>query len=104
MSFIKVEITAEPIEQGRSYQDKQTGFTKQTAAKQKAYLHAGLAYPTPFSVAVPEAGPYRPGFYLLAGDCFKPGQFGLDFRMNKLELVSIDDALASAKPPVVKAA
>ncbi|MDE8651889.1 single-stranded DNA-binding protein [Novosphingobium album (ex Liu et al. 2023)] len=102
MNFIHVEITAEPIEPGRTFTDKQTGMVRPAQPKQKAYLWSGGSYPIPFTVNVPASGPYRPGRYLMAGDVFKPGQYGLEFRAIKLELVALDEGVKQAgeKPKV----
>ncbi len=89
-----VEITDEPVIAGRAYPDKQTGMMKPGISKQSAYLHTGARYPIPFKIMVPDAGPYRPGHYLLAGDVFKPGDFdGLKFFDRGLALVSLADAI-----------
>ena len=48
----------------------------------------------PFKIIVPDAGPYRPGAYLLAGESFKPGDWdGLKFSDRNLQLVPVADAL-----------
>lgn len=109
-AVIYVEVSDEPIVAGRPFTDKQTGMTRPPISKQNAYLHAGMRYPVPFKVIVPESGPYRPGCYLLAGETFKPGEWdGLKFSDRNLELVPIADALAElgrvgGKPPLSAAA
>ncbi|PHK28015.1 hypothetical protein VF14_35420 [Nostoc linckia z18] len=104
--FVFVEITAEPVIQGNPIQDKQTGYMKPGIARQNAYMHQGLAYPLPFKVKVPESGPYRPGRYLITGEVFKTGQYGLDYRGADLALTSFEDAakLIAQKPASVAAA
>lgn len=91
--FIHVEIVNEPVIQGKPYQDKSTGMLKPAQVKQNAYLHCGRAFPLPFTVKVPDAGPYRPGKYLMTGDVFKTGEWGLDYRGMDLVLVPFDDAV-----------
>jgi hypothetical protein len=103
--FLFIEITAEPIIPGKSYQNKQTGMMNAPVAKQNAYLHSGRAYPLPFTVKVPEAGPYRPGRYLFAGEVFKTGEYGLDYRGSELQLCSFEDAVRlMTEKPALKAA
>lgn len=101
-----VEISAEPIVQGGPIQDKATGMLKPGIARQNAYMHQGLAYPLPFKVKVPESGPYRPGRYLIAGEVFKTGQYGLDYRGADVALVPFEDAakFIAQKPASVAAA
>jgi hypothetical protein len=98
--FVFVEITSEPVVQGNPIQDKTTGYMKPGIARQNAYLHQGLAYPLPFKVKVPESGPYKPGRYLMSGEVFKTGQYGLDYRGADLALVAFEDAakLIATKP------
>jgi len=94
-ALILVEITDEPIISGRPFTDKSTGMTRPPFAKQAAYLHSGARYPIPFKIMVPEAGPYRPGMYLLGGETFKPGEWdGLKFSDRNLQLVAAADAVA----------
>ncbi|AXB79776.1 hypothetical protein [Novosphingobium sp. P6W] len=104
--FLFVEITPEAIIPGKSYQDKATGMMRPAQAKQNAYLHSGKAYPLPFMVKVPESGPYKPGRYLMTGEVFKTGEYGLDYRGSELQLCSFDDAAAiiTGKPAIQKAA
>lgn len=109
-ALIYVEVADEPVITGRPYQDKSTGVTKPAISKQHAYLHLGARYPVPFKTIVPESGPYRPGFYLLGGPVFKPGDYdGLAFFDRALELVPIAEAakalgtLAPAAPKLAAA-
>lgn len=89
-----VEISDEPIIAGRPFTDKQTGMTRPAISKQAAYLHTGARYPVPFKIIVPDAGPYRPGAYLLAGEVFKPGEYdGLKFFDRALQLVPVAEAM-----------
>lgn len=92
--MIYISIEDEPIEAGKPYTDQRTGMTSIRPGKQNAYLHQGAAYPTPFKINVDDrTGPLRPGRYALAGNPFQPGQFGLDFRSNKIELVPLEEAI-----------
>lgn len=104
MTFIHVEIANEPVIEGKPFQDKATGMMKPGTAKQNAYLHDGKRYPTPFQIKVPEKGPYRPGYYLMTGEVFKPGQYGLDYRGADLTLTAFEEAAkfiaSAAKQPV----
>lgn len=88
-----VIITDEPVQQGAPVQDKATGYMKPGIARQNAYLDQGLAFPLPFKVKVPESGPYRPGKYLMTGEVFKTGQYGLDYRGADLKLIAFEDAV-----------
>ena len=93
-ALLYVEITDEALIPGRPYTDKATGVTRPAIAKQNAYLHTEARYPVPFKAIVPEAGPYRPGLYLLGGDVFKPGEYdGLKFFDRALQLVPVADAI-----------
>lgn len=103
--FLFVEITAEAIIAARPFQDTKTGMMKPGQAKQNAYLHSGKAYPLPFTVKVPESGPYKPGRYLMTGEVFKTGEYGLDYRGAELQLCAFEDALKliSEKPRLAAA-
>ncbi len=104
-ALIVVEITDEPVVAGRPYADKTTGQLKPAISKQNAYLHSGARYPVPFKIIVPEAGPYRPGSYLLSGDVFKPGEYdGLKFFDRALQLVPVADAVRQLSGPAPKLA
>lgn len=104
--FLFVEITPEAIIPAKSFQDKSTGMMKPGQAKQNAYLHSGKAYPLPFMVKVPDAGPYKPGRYLMTGEVFKTGEYGLDYRGSELQLCAFEDAAAiiNSKPAIKQAA
>lgn len=99
-SVLVVEVTDEALDEIKPYTDKTTGMTRPGKTKQRCYLHTGARHPVPFKVSVPEAGPYRPGMYVLAGvDIFKPGDFdGLKFSDRTLELVSVTDAIEQMRP------
>lgn len=78
------------------WNDKKTGERK-FRTRQKAYIHGGGAYPVPFKVDVDQlAGPYRPGFYLLAGDAFKLGDYeALELSDRTYKLMPIEDAVTA---------
>lgn len=103
---LHVEVLDEAIEPGRNYTDKSNGMQKLLPGKQKAYLWNGIsAYPIPFKMDVdPVGGPFRPGFYLIAGECFSPGEYDrLKFDSRKFQLIPMDiaiGALSGAKPKV----
>lgn len=110
-ALVLIEVSDEAIEAGRPFTDKSTGMVKPAVAKQKCYLHSGNRYPVGFKQRVDDAsGPHRPGFYLLAGDVFKPGEYdGLKFNDRQLQLVPLaQDVLVQLgeliKPPVSKVA
>lgn len=92
-----IEITPEPIEPGATYEGRTS------PSKQHAYLHQDQHYPMPFKLNVDDnAGPHKPGFYMLAGKCFQPGQYGLDFRGKQIRLIPMADAVAAlGKHPAV---
>lgn len=97
---IYVEVSNEPLIQGKPYTDKNTGMTRPAISKQNCYLHTGARYPVPFKLAVqPETGPLRPGFYLIGGtEAFKPGEYdGLKFWDRGVLLVPVADALAALR-------
>lgn len=103
---LHVEILDEPIEPGRNFTDKTTGMQKLLPGKQKAYLWNGTAaYPVPFKLEVdPAQGPFRPGLYMIAGECFGPGEYDrLKFDNRKFQLIPMDlaiGALSGVKPKV----
>jgi len=70
-SVVRVEITDEPTIAGRS--GVKDGKPWNIPTKQPAYLWQGDRYPTRLEFPVPESGPYKPGFYVLAGTPFKTG-------------------------------
>lgn len=91
---IFVEITPEPLIPGRTGTAQKTGQPYVIPPKQKAYFHNASHYPIGGEVAVQDAlGPYRPGFYLIAGPCLKAGQYGVDFLDREVILVPIADAI-----------
>lgn len=110
-----VEITDEPVSPGRNWTDPKTGMIKPLPSTQRAYLWTGGTYPEAnFDVEVPDSGPYRPGFYLLAGSSLrvsmrKETKGDIQFNKYGVELVCIADALkqldddplrvATGKPP-----
>lgn len=98
MNIVHVEITDEPIENARSYvKDGKSGLIP---AKQKAYIHQGTRYPLEIEIALENnAAPHRPGFYLLAGECFQKagtqrGYVVTSFNERNLRLVPVEEALA----------
>lgn len=97
-NLVYIEIADEPIIPGSVYDGKAR------PSRQNAYAHTGKRHPLPFTVKVPDNGPYRPGRYLIAGDVFKTGQFGLEFRTGNMELVEIGEALKALNGPALKAA
>lgn len=72
MNVVVIEVSENVIQQPRPWTDPKTNVVKIMDGKQAAYIHQGDVYPLvteiPFSQ---EAGPYRPGRYLLAGRCFQ---------------------------------
>lgn len=85
--MIFIEITDEPIATSRPFSDKTTGETKPGRSRQNAYIHQGDRYPLKTMIAVPDAGPYRPGNYLIGGALFSSGtaktQSGGDYAVLK---------------------
>ena len=107
-SLIRVEITDEPLATFPARPKKDGSGMTAPRSKQKAYLHQGNAYPTPFEISVAgEASPYKPGMYLLGGQVFSPGEWNsLKFNDRELDLVPVSDALAElgrAKPKLAAA-
>lgn len=94
-----VEIGLEPHTPPRPWTDRQTGMQKMLPGSQKAYIHQGAKYPVQIAIDVPvDAQPLKPGFYLLAGECFTAGDYGRPaFSSRNLELVPLDDAIAGFK-------
>lgn len=98
-----VEIDDSPIIPAKT--GTYEGQTRHTPAKQQAFMWGGRKYPLPFTIKVPDEGPYRPGRYLVAGDVFQTGQFGLDFRTGNMRLTPVEEALAQlSETPKLKAA
>lgn len=83
-----VEVGDDPLIPASEYDGKPR------PARQHAYLHLAMKYPLPFTMPVPDEGPARPGLYLIAGNCFRTAQYGLDFVAKELRLVPLDTALA----------
>jgi len=105
MNIVRVEIASEPVIPGKSGISQKTNKPYTIPTKQKAYMHGVARYPVEFEVAVQEEnGPYRPGFYLLGGECFVTDQYGLQFSDRDLILVSFDDAAKQLVEPKAKAA
>lgn len=102
--IVRVEVTDEKIIPGRSGTNERGAYT--IPAKHVAYLWQGDRYPTRIEIAVPETGPLKPGFYLLAGKCFTVGDYGrLKFSDRELALVSVEDVgKFLAEKPALKAA
>lgn len=89
---IIVEVAADPIIPARSGTTK-GGSRYEIPPKQKAYFHNVSRYPVEGEVVVPDLGSYRPGLYLLAGECFTPGQYGLQFDDRAAQLIPLEDAM-----------
>jgi len=87
-SVAVIEVADEPIIPGGVYDGEQR------PSKQQGYLHQQMKYPTPFRFNVPEEGPVQPGWYMIAGNAFQPGQYGLDFRGKELRFLPLADGLA----------
>lgn len=102
MKAIVIEIGTEPVKPGRSGQTK-TGQPYTIPDKQDAFAHVGKTYPVPFEVPV-VVSPYRPGFYLLAGDCLKVGQYGAELDDRAIVLVPVADAMKDLEAYAKKAA
>lgn len=96
---VMVEVGDEPLETIQPKADAK-GFARPAFSKQMIYVHMGQRYPLATKLRCPDAGPYRPGFYLLAGPIFKTvgdyGNLALDDR--QLQLVPIADALKVLTP------
>lgn len=100
-AIVRVEVSDEAIVKGRSGSNDRGRY--EIPAKQVCYLWQGDRYPTRLEVAVPDVGPRKPGFYLLAGKCFQVGDYGrLKFSDRELSLVPIEDVAAAlaSKPPL----
>lgn len=102
-----VQITDASVETGQSGVNK-AGKAYTIPDKQKAWLHQGEDFPTGFKVPVPEGkSPYKPGFYVLKGMCFEPGEYGLRFQDRGIELQPLEEGIAElsgvkAPPPADK--
>jgi len=96
-ALIRVEVADEPVRSIASRPKKDGSGMTMPVTFQKAYIHQGNAYPTPFEIKV-RAGesPYKPGLYLMGGEVFKTaGDFGnLKFSDFDFVLVPVADALA----------
>jgi hypothetical protein len=85
-----VEITSDEIDFREGRNDN--GYW--SVRRQKAFMHQGEPYPTPFEVALEEKQqPYNPGKYVLAGGSFRLGKYGLELGRN-VKLLPVSDALA----------
>lgn len=96
MRPVVVEFVASDEIEKIQWNDKKSGELK-SVTKQKAYLHGGGAYPVPFKVTVDDKkGPHRPGFYLLAGDAFKLGDFDrLEFLDRSVAFLPLAEAITA---------
>lgn len=95
---IYVEVLAEDKIEVINWRDKSSGRDR-SMSKQKAYLHGVGRYPVEYSMMVDDVrGPYRPGKYVMAGECFKPGEFALMFDARRMYLQPIEEALAEIFP------
>ena len=98
-SAIRVEVTAEPIIPGRSGSNERGPW--QIPAKQRCAIWQGNdPFPIVVEIVVPDAGPYKPGIYLLGGKPFKVGAVGnrtvIQFDDRAAELVPVDAAALKA--------
>lgn len=95
---VRLEVTDAPLIPGRSGVKDGKPWTIPT--KQVAWLWQGDPYPTKIEIPSPESGPYRPGFYLLAGTPFKvgvtAGRVTIQFDDRAVSLVPVE-ALDPAK-------
>lgn len=91
-SVVIVEITDEPIIQGRTGSKDGRQYT--IPDKQAAYAHQGSPFPLPFSVPIPSnSSPYRPGMYMLGAHTFRAGQYGPIVDDREMRLIPIAEAL-----------
>lgn len=63
--LVRIEVLPDPVIQGRS--GVKDGRPWTIPSKQVCAIWQDEPFPTRFEVVVPESGPYRPGFYFLAG-------------------------------------
>ena len=99
---IVIEVADDPVLTARNGTSIKTGQPYQIPAKQIVYFHGVGRYPVTGDVVIPDSGPYRPGFYLLAGPTFRSGQYGVDFDERAALLMPLDQAmtaLAQLKAP-----
>ncbi|WP_067739088.1 single-stranded DNA-binding protein [Novosphingobium naphthalenivorans] len=97
MLYVEVAETGFTPAKPTNY-DGRPGFSD---PKQQCFLHGGGKYPLTFTVKLPpNSGPLRPGFYGLAGDCWKINEWGyLNIIPSKLELVPLDEWVAGLPKP-----
>lgn len=96
--LVLVEIDGSGIEPGRTYTDKTTGQQRPLPGKQTGYIWQGGKYPVEVSLDVPDAGPYRPGFYFVGGPIFSSGDYQrLQFKGGRdLKLIAVDEVFDRA--------
>ena len=88
--LVRIEVLAEPVIPGRSGVKDGRPWTIPT--KQSCAIWQDEPFPTRLEVVVPDTGPYKPGFYLLAG---KP--LGVSAVNNRV-VVSFDDRAVALIP------
>lgn len=91
-SAVRVEVSDEAVIPGRSGSNERGAWT--IPAKQPCYLWQGDRYPIRMELAVPDTGPRKPGFYLLAGKPFKVAsvrdRIVINFDDRGVELIPIE--------------
>lgn len=93
-SVVRVEVSAEPVIPGRSGSNERGAYT--IPAKQTCYIWQGEPYPIKIDLAVPDTGPRKPGFYLLAGKPFKVAsvrdRIVVNFDDRQVDLIPVESA------------
>ena len=90
-NLVRVQVTADPVIPGRSGSNERGPWS--IPAKQRVAIWQGDdPFPIQMEIPFPDAGPYKPGFYLLSGRPF------VVKALNNRTVIQFDDRAAVLVP------